>query len=253
MKDNIEQTNLFNAWKNKNNISETARSLKIDRSTVRKYFNKFDNGYKPFTSDMIIDSNLSTIKQYLSFIDKESYSYVLGFYLGDGHISKMKRTFRLRIFQDVRYKNLIKDQILAIQKLLPNNKVNIRTGKDNCTTICVYSNLIPILFPQHGPGMKHTRKIKLQDWQKEIIEEYPKPFIKGLIISDGCRYEKISPILKKVYIRYEFTNISQDIKDIFQWACSLIGVSTRVSNYKNIAVCKIKDNQIMESFIGKKS
>lgn len=252
MKEIEYQINLYNAWKKGLTRTETKISLNIPKTTIARYFIKFDNGFNPLN---ILNKKFTNIDQILPVIDKESYSYVLGFYLGDGYInlSKNKRTYLLSIYQDVKYPNLVQDQVLAIQKLLPNNKINTRTSKDNCTIIYVSSNLIPILFPQHGPGMKHTRKIELQNWQKEIIKEYPKPFIKGLIISDGCRYEKISPVLKKVYIRYEFTNMSQDIKDMFQWACSLIGVNTRVSNYKNIAVCKIKDNQIMESFIGKKS
>ena len=45
----------------------------------------------------------------------------------------------------------------------------------------------PCLFPQHGPGRKHERPIVLDDWQREIVEDHPGPFLRGLFHSDGCR------------------------------------------------------------------
>ena len=44
----------------------------------------------------------------------------------------------------------------------------------------------PCLFPQHGPGRKHTRPIVLEDWQRDIVELHPHLFIRGLLHSDGC-------------------------------------------------------------------
>jgi hypothetical protein len=40
-------------------------------------------------------------------LDEPAYSYLLGLYLGDGYISRDPRTYRLRIFQDRRYRHLI--------------------------------------------------------------------------------------------------------------------------------------------------
>ena len=45
----------------------------------------------------------------------------------------------------------------------------------------------PCLFPQHAPGRKHHRKIELVDWQREIVDEKPGPFLRGLIHTDGWR------------------------------------------------------------------
>lgn len=45
----------------------------------------------------------------------------------------------------------------------------------------------PCLFPQHGPGRKHERPIVLEHWQREIVEQHPGPFLRGLFHSDGCR------------------------------------------------------------------
>jgi hypothetical protein len=37
-----------------------------------------------------------------------------------------------------------------------------------------YSKHWPCLFPQHGPGRKHHRKIELREWQKIIVRESPR-------------------------------------------------------------------------------
>ena len=43
------------------------------------------------------------------------------------------------------------------------------------------------LFPQHGPGRKHHRKIELAQWQEVIVRRYPGEFARGLFHSDGWR------------------------------------------------------------------
>ena len=35
--------------------------------------------------------------------------------------------------------------------------------------------------------MKHTRRIVLEPWQIELVRADPRPLIRGLIHSDGCR------------------------------------------------------------------
>ena len=63
----------------------------------------------------------------------------------------------------------------------------------------VYSRHLSCLFPQHGPGKKHERRIVLEAWQQEIVEAAPWAFLRGCIRSDGCvfvnrtgRYEYLS-------------------------------------------------------------
>ena len=45
----------------------------------------------------------------------------------------------------------------------------------------------PCLFPQHGPGRKHLRRIALEPWQQQIVAKYPQQLLRGLFHSDGCR------------------------------------------------------------------
>jgi hypothetical protein len=50
-----------------------------------------------------------------------------------------------------------------------------------------YSKHWPCLFPQHGPGRKHHRKIELEQWQFAIARKYPGELARGLFHSDGWR------------------------------------------------------------------
>lgn len=54
--------------------------------------------------------------------------------------------------------------------------------------VSVYSRQLLCLFPQHGPGPKHRRPIRLEPWQQKIVANEPEAFLRGLIHSDGCRF-----------------------------------------------------------------
>ena len=79
------------------------------------------------------------------------------------------------------------------------------------------------LFPQHGPGKKHSRQIELVDWQREIVERCPGALLRGLIHSDGWR--GLNRVFVKgrwyEYPRYQFSNRSADIRRIFTDACDI--------------------------------
>jgi hypothetical protein len=52
------------------------------------------------------------------------------------------------------------------------NKVGL-SRKQGCTEVSAYSKHWPCLFPQHGPGKKHERKIELTPWQQELVDRDP--------------------------------------------------------------------------------
>jgi hypothetical protein len=46
-------------------------------------------------------------------------------------------------------------------------------------TLTSYWRAWPCLFPQHGPGRKHHRRIALAPWQQSIVDEHPEPVPPG--------------------------------------------------------------------------
>ena len=191
----------------------------------------------------------------LNDLPAAEYAYLLGLYLGDGWISQHPRgVFRLRIALDARYQEVIAECCRAARAVFPENRVGT-LARPGCIAVSVYSKRLPDLFPQHGPGRKHTRQIALEAWQQAIVIDHPRWFVKGLFDSDGSYFT--NPVKspagdRYLYERYMFTNVSGDIRELWIWACSLIGVESRQSNAKNISVARRESVAILNEFLGPK-
>jgi hypothetical protein len=186
-------------------------------------------------------------------LPRAAYVYLLGLYLGDGCLAQHPRTYKLRIFCADAYPGLMRLCEEAISEVLPTTRVG-RVQKEGCSEITSYSKHWICLFPQHGPGMKHTRKIELADWQQALVDVDPRPLVRGLIHSDGCRVlNRAYGTHYPPYPRYEFTNESAGIRRIFERACDAIGVEWRYNKPNTISVAKRASVAILDSFIGPKS
>jgi hypothetical protein len=98
--------------------------------------------------------------------------------------------------------------------------------------------------------MKHTRSIVLADWQQEMVDRFPAPFLRGLIHSDGCRV--LNWVNGKPYPRYHFTNESSDIRALFGRACDRLGIEWRQNNRKNLSVARRESVARLDEFVGPK-
>jgi hypothetical protein len=186
----------------------------------------------------------------------EAYVYLLGMYLGDGHIVECpKRVYRLTIAMDAQYPEIIGECSRAVAMLVPGAAPRLQLQKNSrCVFVIKYSRSWPCLFPQHGPGRKHERPIVLSSWQQTLVTTAPEAFLRGLIHSDGCRF--INPIRhgEKLYEypRYNFSNASADIRQLFCDACDLLGIEWRVMNARNISVARRASVARLDEFVGPK-
>ena len=162
----------------------------------------------------------------------EDYTELFGLYLGDGCISPGARTARLRITLDNKYPGIIKDTEALLTRCFPANSVGIIEdhGGCDCATVWVYSQHLACVFPQHGPGKKHERRIELEPWQWDLVRSAPWPLLRGLIRSDGCAF--INRTGPYEYLSYEFGNLSRDLIDVFTAACDLVGIDYRVNGWR---------------------
>ena len=190
-------------------------------------------------------------------LDDRSYSYVLGMYLGDGCITFLHRTTSLVIALDPKYSGVISECRSSMETICP-NPVHRYARRNGVVVLVANWTGWPILFPQHGPGRKHERRIELEDWQREITYQYPERFIRGLIHSDGSRCMNRfavglpSGVRRYAYPRYFFTNYSVDIRDLFCEHCELLGIRWSQSNDRNISVSHRHSVSILDSFVGPK-
>jgi hypothetical protein len=191
-------------------------------------------------------------------LSRIAYSYLLGIYLGDGHVSRHGNTWGLTVALDLRYPAVIEECARAMEACLPKTPGRRDRG-DGAVRLVSYRRDWPNLFPQHGPGRKHTRKIELVPWQSEITHAHAKEFLRGLIHSDGSRcmnrFSVKLPsgrVARYEYPRYFFTNYSSDIRRIFCEHCELLGIRWTQSNARNISVSHRDSVALMDEFIGPK-
>jgi hypothetical protein len=226
--------------------SEVARRLGVPRSTVRDWLAgrlplRFHSGPTgcPKCGGLHDRTALSP-----------AYVYLLGMYLGDGCLSKHPRgVFKLRISLDARYPGIADECEAAIRAVAPRNRVG-RVDYGGWRELYAYSKSWPCLFPQHGPGRKHEREIALADWQARLVARWPAPMLRGLIHSDGCRFQNTGRGWS--HPRYSFANKSDDIKRIFCDACELMGLHWTASGEKTIYVSRKADVAVLDRFVGPK-
>jgi Homeodomain-like domain-containing protein len=186
-----------------------------------------------------------------------AYGYLLGQYLGDGHVATVNRTTALRIYCCDAYPQIM-DEVATAMRTVANVSVN-RRQLAGCTQIQSATNHWRCLLPQHGPGMKHLRLIALQDWQREVIATDPRPLIRGLIQSDGCRamntVHRSLPSGTRTYSypRYFFSNMSADIQAIFTAALDQLGIAWRQNRFNSISVARGEAVAALDAFVGPKA
>jgi hypothetical protein len=149
-------------------------------------------------------------------LSSEAYAYLMGLYPGDGWISASSRgVFKLRIVLDSRYQLIVAECKAALQDVCGPNRVVGQVPKIGCVEVYAHWKHWPCLFPQHGPGPKHLRSIKLVRWQQEIADRHPRLLLRGLIHSDGWRgHNKVrrtwgAGSASYSYPQYQFTNYSK--------------------------------------------
>ncbi|NJQ02206.1 helix-turn-helix domain-containing protein [Streptomyces zingiberis] len=194
-------------------------------------------------------------------IDGQAYSYLLGLYLGDGHIISREKQHHLSIFCTATWTGLIQEAETAMRKVMTRPRISHRERR-GCVEVKSFSRHWPCLFPQHGPGKKMDRLIALEQWQKDIVDEFPWDLLRGLIHSDGCRVNNWTTKIVRgerkryEYPRYFFTNKSDDIRRLCTDTLDRLGIAgthcTRDGRPFNISVARRADVALMDEHIGPK-
>ncbi|GAA2243622.1 MULTISPECIES: transcriptional regulator [Kitasatospora] len=233
-------------------FSEVSRSTGISRFAIREWTARITPSPR-MTAECPVKGGK---------VPRADYAYLLGLYLGDGCISEGRRgVHALRIACGNVWPGLIEECARAIASVMPYNSVS-RVQAPGCTSVVSTSKHWPCLFPQHGPGPKHLRRIALAPWQQRIMDTRPWELLRGLIHSDGCRI--INWTTRTVggetrryeYPRYFFTNTSTDIVRIFTDTLDAVGVHwkavKRPSGAVNVSIARRDSVALMDEHIGPK-
>ena len=200
------------------NDCEIARRLGVARTTVRDW-------RRPRYFGQLVSCPRCWDRLRPLAFSKADYAELLGLYLGDGHISDLARTQRLRISLDARYPVIIDELDALLRRCFPHNRVGNVAFEDGTVVVHVCCGHLACLFPQHGSGKKHDRPIRLEAWQQAIVAAEPWAFLRGCIRSDGCVFvNRTGPY---EYVSYGFANYSADILDLVESTCLSQGLRPR--------------------------
>ncbi|MFZ3469570.1 helix-turn-helix domain-containing protein [Streptomyces sp. 4.24] len=190
-------------------------------------------------------------------LDHGAYAYLLGLYLGDGHIISKRKQHHLSVFCDAAWTGLIDAAEEAMRLVMPLPSVS-RRHRQGCVEVKSYTHHWTCLFPQHGPGKKHERRIILEGWQQAVVDAHPWEFVRGLIHSDGCRITNwtVRGGKRYEYPRYFFTNKSDDMRKLCTDTLAKVGVQwtvlARGSDPFNVSIARKASVALMDAHIGPK-
>ncbi|HEY1519513.1 MAG TPA: hypothetical protein VGF91_23990 [Solirubrobacteraceae bacterium] len=225
------------------NATDVSKRLGVPRRTMAAWI----KGDVPHSAKADSSGQCQQVHEFADL--SRGYVYLLGLYLGDGCISKHPRdVYKLRIFLDAKYPGIIQSARDAIAEV---KGVAARTlpRPRNCVEVYSFWKCWPCLFPQHGPGKKHERRIELTDWQTTLVDRWPRQLLCGLIHSDGCRFENTGTNWS--WPRYGFKQVSADIRTTFREACDRLGLRwTEAPN--TVYVSRKADVAVLDEFIGPK-
>jgi hypothetical protein len=192
------------------------------------------------------------------WLTRHAYVYLLGLYLGDGYVVPCKRrVFALRLYLDERYPRVVAEARTAVELVNPSGRAGISCRRDARMRIVTgYSKSWPTLLPQHGPGPKHTRDVGLRSWQRGLCEQFPARLLRGLIHSDGCR--TLNRVRSRSgrsysYPRYQLSNRSEQILELFESFCALSGIHCTRSSPWTVSVARRESVGRLDLMVGPKA
>jgi hypothetical protein len=191
-------------------------------------------------------------------LESAVYAYLLGTYLGDGHITTpTPNSAVLAIYCSDDWPGVSEEVERAMRAVVPQCRVS-RAARTGCHAWRSPSRHWLCLFPQHGPGAKHSRPIVLEPWQRTIADQHPGPLLRGLFHSDGCRTlngtQKLTGngLVRYEYPRYLFSNKSEDILAFCEDALDRLDISHRRARRDMVSVARRAAVARLDEFVGPK-
>jgi hypothetical protein len=191
-------------------------------------------------------------------LNEVAYAYLLGLYLGDGWLTLSRRgVYTLSIACCDAWPGLTEAAKAAMIAVMPTSGV-FYVKRPGYTEVKISAKHWLCLFPQHGPGRKHNRKIELEPWQRAIAAQYPGDLARGLFHSDGWR--GVNRVRRPLlggdrwyeYPRYLFSNESKDILRLCGEALDMLNVAWRYSKPDTISVARRDAVARLDKVVGAK-
>jgi hypothetical protein len=141
---------LVRAVRSRNSVS---KQLGVSRAALRSWLDAGVEPKCPPHSCFVCDERAPE--------NPEAYALLFGYYLGEGCISRNRRTFILRISCDRGYPKIIEDVAAAVAAVSARGQPT-RVDAPGVVVVHKAWQHWPCVFPQHGPGPRHNRRLVLQ-------------------------------------------------------------------------------------------
>jgi hypothetical protein len=136
--------------------SENARICGVSLAAIRHWRCGRRRGPRHAQHGPAAERSASCPRCHRRVMDESAYAYLLGLYLGDGHITRGRRNvFVLSLFCSDDWPGLLAAARSTMSDVMPSSGV-FSVQRLGCTEVKSASKHWPCLFPQHGPGRKHT-------------------------------------------------------------------------------------------------
>lgn len=230
-------------------VSRVARDLGVARSTVRAWRER---------PDPVIVGPPCARCLGASPWPASAYAALLGFYLGDGCLSTHRNKVVFRVACDATYPRIV-DDVSALMSAFAIDRSIFHVPAPGTTVVQTGWKHWLCLFPQHGPGRKHERRIALEPWQQEIVDAHPAEFLRGLFHSDACRSRNWATKVvggerkRYDYPRWEFSNRSEDILALCGATLDTLGIDWRRSSRVHLSVSRRDAVAALDAAIGLKA
>lgn len=236
---------------------EVAGKVGVPLGTVRRWARgRWPQLAQPLLTGATVCPRCLAPEHDMRTLPRGAYAQMLGLYLGDGCITRLRSTYQLRITMDTSYPAVIEEARAVVRAVLPHRVVGACAVRDErCVNVTVSDASLPCLLPQHGPGRKHRRPIRLEPWQEAIVNAEPGRFLRGLIHSDGWRGENRVHVKGRdyAYPRYQFSNRSDDIRRLFTDACDRLDIAWRPWGRWHISVARREAVALMDEHVSPKA
>lgn len=225
-------------------LSQASRRFGVSRSAIREWRDDPQSVRAPHCP--------------APFAATPEYAALFGFYLGDGCISRNRRTFAMRIACDRTQPGTVAEVEAALRAVHPERRT-YRVSAPGVIVVQQYWNHWPCLFPQHGPGRKHERQLEMTTWQWRAVAAHPADFLRGLFHSDGCLVNNWATRMvagekkRYEYLRWQFVNESADIMRWCGQALDRVDIRWRQTNRRTLSVSRRADVARLTELIGVKS
>ena len=178
------------------------------------------------------------------------YAELLGLYLGDGHITEMPRTQRLRIFLDSRHARVVAEARGLLVRSFPENRVGVTDRGGTMSVVWTHHRHLACLLPQHGPGKKHERAIVLESWQRSP-RPTPRRGPSSAAASAPMAARSSTGRAGTRILSYEFRNRSPEASGtLFLEACELVGRWAVGSNDDRVRICRRSSVALLLEHVG---